>query len=317
VDQPSIHLDQVRLLAALFALVSLPVLAQETSFQCMRRVGTVLEVPYWWVLSGQADAGTAVQRVPEFLEQPGFASRWAAFLNSRFNAQPGLTAEDDVMVAVVRFVLENHRPWKDVFVGRFSMTGPGGYPKIVDDPARPPYGFFGLAPWLKRYAGNASDGKMLQASYRILRAVVGLELVPSPQNATGDASLMGRQRPECRSCHFDSPYALDHVAALLPWYRKALGSNATVEAQVPTPQVLFDGRQVQSLDELLALAVDSDAFHFWSCRLAFEFAVGRPETGCEAPVFDACVDALRQTGDIRAGLTAIMQQPSYCEGLWP
>lgn len=315
--RPSNHQGGVRLTSALLALIASTAAAQESSFQCMRRVGTVLEVPYWWGKAGQADAGTAMQRVPEFLEQPGFANRWGAFLNSRFNAQPGLSAEEDVMVAVVRFVLENHRPWKDVFVGRFSLTGPGGYPKVLDDPTRPPYGFFGLAPWLTRYAGNASDGRMLQASYRILRAVVGLELVPSPQNASGDASLMGRQRPECRSCHFDSPYALDHVAAVLPWYRKGLGSRATVEAQVPTPQVLFGGRQVQSLEELLTIAVESDAFHFWSCRLAFEFAVGRPETGCEAPIFDACVDALKQTQDIRAGLAAIMQHPSYCEGLWP
>jgi hypothetical protein len=106
------------------------------------------------------------------------------------------------------------------------------------------------------------------------------------------------------------------VAAVLPWRRNGIGSRATIVPQTPTPQQLF-GRTVSSLDELLAIAVESDAFSFWSCRLAFEFAVGRPETSCEAPVFDACVDALKQTGDIRDGLAAIMQDPSYCAELWP
>ncbi|MFZ5438465.1 MAG: hypothetical protein ACOZQL_00585 [Myxococcota bacterium] len=298
-------------------LVAGPALAQEASFQCMRRVGTVLNVEYWWSKANQADAGTPIERVPEFLESPGFSDRWAAFLNSRFNAQPGLTGEDDVMTFVVRYVLDHHKPWRDVYVGRFAVSGPSGYPKITEDPTRPPYGFFGLRPWLVRYAGNDTEGRMLQAAYRILRATIGLELVPSPQNAAGDSTLTGRARPECRSCHFDSPYALDHVAGLLPWYRKGIGSRMTLEAQAPTPAPLFDGRQVHSLEELLAIAVDSDAFHFWSCRLAFEFAVGRPETGCEAPVFDACVDALRQTGDLRAALAAILQHPSYCAELWP
>jgi hypothetical protein len=283
----------------------------------MRRVGTVLNVDSWWNKAGQADAGTPQQRVPEFLVQSGFRSRWAAFLNSRFNAQPGLNAEEDVMTAVVDYVLANNRPWKDVFVGRFTMSGPSGYPKIADDPMAPPHGFFGLKSWQRRYAGNEENGVMLQAAYRILRATIGIELTPSPQNATGDATLTGRQRAECRSCHFDSPYALDRVAAVLPWRRMGVGARATIEPQAPTAQVLFDGRTVQSLDELLAVIVESDAFYFWSCRLAFEFAVGRAETGCEAKVFDACVDALKATGDIRAGIAAIMTDPMYCAELWP
>ncbi len=304
-------------LALALVLLSVSAWAQAGSYQCMRRVGTALNVSYWSSEASKADAGTAQDRVLEFMKRPSFAERWSSFLNSRFNAQPGLSAEEDIMNAVVRFVLANDRPWKDVFVGRFATSGPGGYPTISDDPTAPPYGFFGLAPWLKRYAGNASDGKMLQASYRILRATVGLELTPSPQNASGDASLVGRQRPECRGCHFESPYALDHVAALLPWYRKGTGSSAKVEAQVPTPQQLFDGRSIASLDELLQITVESDAFLFWSCRLAYEFAVGRPESGCEAPVFDTCVDTLRQTQDLRKAMATIMQDPSYCQELWP
>lgn len=298
-------------------LAAAPAGAQATSIQCQRRVGTALNVGYWWSRLDQADAGTPQQRVPELLRQAGFVSRWGAFLNSRFNDQPGLRAEDDVMTAVVRYVLEQDRPWKDVFVGRFALSGPSGYPAITEDSTRPPHGFFGLTPWLRRYAGNASDGRMLQAAYRVLKATIGLELIPSPQNATGDASELGRQREGCRACHFDSPYALDHVAALLPFTREGFGSRMTLVPQAPTPQALFNGRQVASFDELLTILVESDAFHFWSCRLAFEFAVGRPETGCEAPVFDACVDALRATQDIRAGLAAIMQDPAYCEALHP
>jgi len=300
--------------ACLFAA---PARAQESSYQCMRRVGTTLNVNYWWgKLAPSADAGTPQQQVPALLKDPNFAKRWAAFVNSKVNAQPGLTAEDDVMTAVIQYTFANDLPWRDVFVGRFALSGPSGYPKIAVDAAQPPWGFFGLTPWLRRYAGNASDGRMLQASYRVMRATIGLDLVPSPQNATGDASASGRERPECRSCHYDSPYALDHVAQLLPFTRSGIGNQMKLVPQTATPQVLFNGQTVQSFDDLLQRLVSSDAFSFWSCRLAFEFTMGRKETGCEAPLFDRCVDALNQTGDIRAGIAAIMQDPSYCAELY-
>lgn len=299
----------------LLALLSTQAFAQAGSFQCYRRVGTTLGIEYWYE-AGKADAGTAQDRVPEFMQR-GFTEPWAAFINTRFNAQPGLTAEDDIMVAAVRFVLANNRPWREVFIGRFGVKGPYGFPVVIDAPEAPPHGFFGLGAWQTRYQGNASDGAMLQASYRILKATLGFELVPSPKNATGDASHTGRQRDECRGCHFDSPYALDKVAAILPWHREGVASKAKVVPQVPVPQVLFGGRTVSSLDELLRIAVESDAFLFWSCQLAFEFAVGRHEFACEAPIFDRCVDTLRATQDIRQAVASIMQDPSYCAELWP
>ncbi len=309
--------ESLVLVLALVVLAARSASAQPTSIECARRVGTVLNLTYWGSEAARADAGTMQDRVPSFMQRGEFVARWGAFVSSRVNAQPGETAEDDVMLAAIRFVFENNRPWKDVFVGRFGMKGPSGYPVVVDAPDQPPYGFFGLAPWLKRYAGNASDGHLLQASNRILLATIGFKLTPSPQNAIGDNGRTGRERAECRSCHYDSPYALDHVAALLPWARTLANGQVKVVPQTPTPQVLFNGQTFNSFDELLQTLVGSDAFLFWSCRLAFEFSVGRPESGCEADLFDRCVDTLRETQDIRAAIASIMQHPSYCSELSP
>lgn len=307
----------MRRLALLVLLCgSLQSLAQQGSYQCLRKLGTVSGLTTWRYENGPTDGGTLQGRVPDYLERGGFAERWGSFLNSRFNAQPGLTAEENMLVPVVRYVLGAHRPWKDVFVGRLTVSGPYGFPVVSEDPSLPPHGLFGIAAWQQRYVGNASDGAMLQASYRILRATAGLDLTPSPQNASGDASHQGRQRAECRTCHFDSPYALDHVAALLPWRKGGTPLRTEVVAQRPTPQVLFGGKTFQSLDEVLAYITDSDAFYFWSCRLAFEFTLGRPEVGCEAPLFDRCVDTLKATQDIRQAMSVIMQEPAYCSELW-
>lgn len=163
-----------------------------------------------------------------------------------------------------------------------------------------------------RYQGNEVDGYMLQGAYRTLQNTIGLSLTAAPNNATGDATATGRERAECRYCHYDSPYALDKVARLLP-RRVGFGAGATLEVVETEPQTLFNDVVVINHEDLLQKLVNSDAFVFRTCRLAFEFAYGRPETACEAPLFDRCVDAFTASGLMEDALASYLEDPAYCE----
>ena len=105
--------------------------------------------------------------------------------------------------AAVRYILTNKKPWKELFVGRYKIDHTNN--RISEDATAPALGSFGSLGWQKRYLGNAPDGLMLAAGYRTMQNVVGFKLIPSPQNGEGDATAMGRERAECRGCHFDSP----------------------------------------------------------------------------------------------------------------
>jgi hypothetical protein len=72
------------------------------------------------------------------------------------------------------------------------------------------------------------------------------------------------------------------------------------------------GKTVADDKELVAALVDSDAWRFHQCRTIFKFTHGRAENQCEAPVFDQCVDALNQKKTLRAAVSAVVKDPSFC-----
>lgn len=276
--------------------------------QCGRRLSMTLGL-YWRT---QGLGPTPQTKVRELLAKPEVVRTFASFVNSRFNAQPADRPEQDVVVPMIRYVFANDLPWRDVFTARVAFGG-GGTPTITADPTKPALGYFGSPVWLKRYAGNEPEGLMLVAAYRTLQNTLGLKLEPSPDNGGDDSGATGRERAECRSCHFDSPYALDKVARLLP-VRQGTGGNAKVVTVPVTPQVLFNGLTVESHEQLVERLVSSQHFTFWSCRLAFEFAFGRPETACEAPLFEQCAATFEQTGRMRDALAVLLESPAFCGG---
>ena len=74
----------------------------------------------------------------------------------------------------------------------------------------------------------------------------------------------------------------------------------------PVPQryrVTIDARGVLS----------DQSREFRTCRLAFQYLYGRPEANCESALFDRCIDAYTETGDIRAALRTIATDESFCE----
>lgn len=298
----------------LLILVAIPALAQtpdEATQRCTRRISQTLGVGYRASLQSLAGA-TPQAKVRTWLESRDAIGTFAGFINSRFNAQPGANLAEEGVPAAVRFILSNRKPWRELFTGRYKINHTNNI--ITEDATAPALGYFGSLGWQKRYLGNAPDGLMLAAAYRTMQNTIGLKLVPSPENGEGDATATGRERTECRGCHFDSPYGLDLVARLLP--RKiGTGGGARAEKVAVTPQTIFNGLQVRDHEHLVEVLTSSDAFLFRTCRLTFEFVYGRPESACEAELFDRCVDAFARTGMVQDALASYLEDPRYCEAV--
>lgn len=250
--------------------------------------------------------------VDEQLQSPHFALLFASFVNTRFNRGLSMRAEEDAVFYVVRHVLENQLPWSQVYLGEYGWTGPQGYPEIVADPNG--VGYFTAPGWVRRYAGNDLDGYMLFAAYRVVQNTTGIVLVPSPFNADQSSDFEGRQRPECSSCHLESPVALDKIARFFP-RRTGFGNQMTLTPPENGPQELLNGQTFNDLKQLVAGLLETDDYRFWTCRLVFEYLYNRPESACEALVFDQCVAALEETDDIRDAIVAVATDPSFCATL--
>lgn len=246
--------------------------------------------------------------VAEVLASDRFVEVFSGFVNARFNRGASMTAEEDAVYYVVRHVLSGRLPWSQVYVGEFGWSGPGGYPKIDPDPAG--VGYFTAPAWVNRYAGNDLDGYMLFAAYRVIQNTTGIVLIPSPFNADANSNLVGRARPECRSCHLDSPLALDALARFFP-RRNGFGARMTLTPPENTPARLA-GKDVASLREALNALLKTDDYLFWTCRMIYEFAYGRAESTCEALAFDRCTATLARTDDIRAAITEVVLDQGFC-----
>lgn len=283
----------------------------DATARCTRRMSHLLGMSTRSNVAALAGA-TPQAKVREWLDSPLAIRSVARFVNSRFNPEPAANTAEDGVYAAARFVLTNHKPWRELFTGRFVINHTNN--QITEDPATPALGYFGSLGWQRRYLGNAPDGLMLRAAYRVLHDTIGLKLVPSAVNFEGDATATGRERAECRGCHFDSPYALDKVAQLLP-RKLGVGGGAKPQVVPVTAQSILGGLEVRDFEHLVDTLTASDPFAFRTCRLAFEFVYGRPESGCEAPAFDRCIDAFRQTGQLKDALASYLEDPAYCEAV--
>lgn len=266
----------------------------------------------WRTLLGTASGYPATAKsTDEALASPKFVNRFASFINSRFNPEPGRNHGADASYYVAAHVLSNDLPWRDTFVGRFNVPNKD-YPVVQSDPNG--LGYFTSEGWLLRYAGNERDGWLIVAANRILQNTIGSVRVAAANNS--DANIPndaeGRRAPACSGCHYQGPYALDFVARVLP-KKQVLNGKVSFVAPANGPQPVLN-RQLSNRRELVETLVTSDAFNFWSCRLAFEFVYGRAEYACEAPLFDRCVDAFSATGKIQAAVKVLVDDSGFCGG---
>lgn len=246
--------------------------------------------------------------VDTLVASPEFAERYARFINSELNDAPAISAAEDPIYHLAKHVITNDKPWSDLFVGGYQVKANGDAMSVTNDANG--LGYFRTDAWRKRYAGNESEGMMLVGAFRIMANTTGLELNASVGTPDDDRTANGRSAPACKGCHFDSWFALDKVARLLP---KKTGSDDDVSFTPPTagPQQLL-GKSIADDKALLTTLVGSDGWRFQQCRSVFKFLYGRPENKCEAQTFDRCVDALLQKQTIRAAVAAAAKDPAVC-----
>jgi hypothetical protein len=286
-------------------LVALLAIGAGSDLRCVAKISEAL-VGYG--PERDVDPTKPIEFTETLLASENFVKGFAGFINARFNRTQGEKDSQEAVYFAVRHVLANNLPWRDVFAGRFGWVHPN-LTEIVEDPTG--VGYFTNLAWQTRYAGNDVDGFMLIAAYRIVQNMTGKVLVPSPFNGDASANVVGRSNEPCRSCHFDSPFALDKIARLLPMRR---GAGARVELLPPQggPVEILDGASYNDLRSAVERLIDSDDHRFWTCRTVFEFLYGRPEYACESLVFDACVDAYTARGDIRDAIRAVVLDESFC-----
>lgn len=244
-------------------------------------------------------------QVDALLEDADFQERFARFVNSQFNPEPGANLPEDASYTLAKYVLAQKKPWKEMFVGKYAVDM-----AVTDDPNG--LGYFRSTAWMRRYAGNELEGYRITAAYRILQNTTGLQLMATTAVDGLDLSATGRQASACKGCHYENWYALDKVARVLS-FRKGTGNNMTFTPPTEGPQQILGGQTVSNDEELVQGLVASENFRFNACRLAFTFLYGRSEYTCEADVFDKCVDAFTTQGTMQAALAAIAKDATYCQ----
>ncbi len=263
-------------------------------------------------MTSAADPKAAVDAM---VTNADFVERFARFINANFNADPGEVPEQDSAYYLTKYILQNNRPWREMFVGGYKVERAAGAaanaePVVTVDANG--LGYFRSRPWLVRYAGNEEQGIKLSTAYRIMNNTIGLRLVAATQVPGLDLTATGRMAAQCTGCHYDPWFALDKVASVLT---KRVGTGATMTFAAPTagPQQLLGGLTISDDKSLVTALVDSNAFKFRACRIAFEFLYGRGEYTCEGPVFDRCMDAFSASGTIQSALLAVARDQSFCQ----
>ncbi len=269
-------------------------------------------------LGKSADATQIASSSPQnavdtYLTSPDFQERFARFVNSQSNEIPGVNPEDDSPYWLAKYVLQNNKPWSDLYVGPYNVdVDPANKNNVLvtNDPNG--LGYFRSKPWMIRYAGNEPAGIKISTAYHMLNNTLGLTLVASTNAPGADISATGRQASPCNQCHYDNWYALDKVASILS-KRVGTGTNITFGPQFQASASILGNITIHDDKELITTLVNSDAFKFHACRMAFNFLYGRNESSCEGPVFDKCIDAFTQQGTIQAALSTVAKDPSFCQ----
>jgi len=298
--------------------------AQQLDAQKAQRCATRLSI----AITGKSASSTLLAdsnpqaSIDALLASSDFQDRFARFTNATFNAdrEPGAVPAEDAPFYLAKYVLQNNKPWSQLFLGQYNVAVASGQAVdstnvvVTQDPNG--LGYFRSKPWMLRFAGNELAGIKISTGYRMMNNTIGLTLVASTNAPGADVSQTGRHSAGCTACHFDGWFALDLVASVLSRKVTTTSNGTTTISFGPppaTPQQVFGGITVADDKDVVTALVNSTAFQFRSCRLAFMYLYGRPEQTCEGPVFDKCMTEFGQTGMITDALKTVAQDPSYCQ----
>lgn len=266
--------------------------------------------------------------VDQMLAGADFIERFSRYVNATFNDDPGVNSAEDAPYHLARYVLQNNRPWEEMFLGQYGLnvirTGTTVTAvNVVSDPNG--LGYFRARDWVIRYAGNEENNVKISHAYRIMHNTVGLRLIASTNAPGADITATGRQAAGCRACHYDSWFGLDKTAEVLGLVPRTPAPASAVNypagaTVVPVytggPKSILGGLPtlpVASDKELVTQLVKSEAFKFNSCRMAFQFLHGRAEQTCEGPIFDQCMLEFSAKGTITSALAVVAKSQSYCQ----
>src|SRR6185503_4212770 len=208
-------------------------LTQEQAEQC----GSRLAIAF----TGASATSTSIDpqaSIPALLTSTAFIERFSTFMNMRLNPEPGASAGEDATYYLTRYILQNNKPFAELFTGGYDVDPAGAVTTSANG-----LGYFRSRTWMVRYAGNELAGYRLVSAYRILQNTTGVKL-SAINNVVGvDLSATGRMAPACRGCHYDPWFALDKVARVLS-RRQGSGTSMTFTAPTDGPQVILDNRTI-------------------------------------------------------------------------
>jgi len=258
-------------------------------------------------------ATNPLDQVDRLLQTPKFSNRFASYLNSEFNSGPSESVLEDTVYFLSKYVLENDKPWKELFVGHYDMFLSADKQGLDVRPTDTGLGYFRTQSWMRRYAGNEEQGVRISSAFRMIQNTTGTQVTPSVGKPGEDRSVNARQNAPCNGCHFNQWFALDKAAAVLSLKKVAAdGTISFVPNPATAPQQLF-GKTIKDDREMVEALVDSESWKFGQCRYVFRYLFGRPESTCEATLFDKCVDALESKGTIKAAVAAIAKDERFCQ----
>ncbi len=300
-------LPLVAVAVAFAASASKPVRAEGDEAEKRERCATRLSIAFLGKSPSAAllAAANPQDSVDALLADPIFVDRFASFVNRRFNPEPGDTVAEDASYTLAKYILQNGKPWKDMFVGAYDVTD-----TVTPDAGG--LGYFRSDAWMIRYAGNELAGYRLSAAYRILQNTTGLVLTAVTNVAGVDISATGRQAAPCTGCHYDNWYALDKVARVLS-RRQGTGKNIKFVAPSDGPQTILGNKTITDDAQLVNALVATDEFKVNVCRLAFNYLYGRDENSCEAQIFDRCIDAFTKDQTMQSAIQVVAKDPTFCQ----
>ncbi len=244
------------------------------------------------------------------LKSPEFIEYFSRYINAQFNDEPGESAAEDAPYYVMRKVLEENRPYRDLFLGPYRVVATSASEARVDaDPNG--LGYLRSPAWMERYAGNEEAGWRIVAAYRILSNTLGTELNPTTAAPNVDESAEGRRSPACAVCHYDNWFALDPLAMVLG--RAVRDTNNQLNFLPGQESLVLGGVKIANERQLIETLVASEEFQYRSCEIIFEFLYGRKPLACEAGIFDRCMTAFKADGRIQSALLSYLEEGSFCQ----
>jgi hypothetical protein len=250
--------------------------------------------------------------VDAMIATPAFQEKFARFINAKFNVDPGETPAEDATYFLAKHVLQNNRPWSDMFLGLYRVDpGATATADAVVAADANGLGYFRSRAWMVRYAGNELDGYRINAAYRMMNNVLGLKLVAAVN--TNGVNADGRMQAACAGCHYNTTFGLDYVSKLLS--RRVGTDAATMTFRAPNEgaQPVLGGQMLSNDKAFVTAMVNSTDFKFNTCRTAMEFLYARAEFKCEGPVFDACMASFGATSTMQSAVAAIAKDAGFCQ----